>query len=78
MNKIYDRVYEMKKQNKVEYSKIGLIIVNEVTAYKRTLYPVLHKMNWKANISSDAAYRTGKADGNNIGLNRQFGIKYIY
>ena len=45
MNKIYDRVCEMKKQNKVEYSKIGLIIVNEVIAYKRTLYPVLHKMN---------------------------------
>ena len=66
-----------KKQNKVEYSKIGLIIVNEVTAYKIILYLVLHKMTSKARISSDATYRTGKADGNNIGINRQFGIKCI-
>ena len=76
-NTIYARVQEMKHQDEIEGKGWGLVVINEVEAYKKMLYPRLGSLNSRATVGDGRAYRAGAADGQNIGLNKQFGLKAI-
>lgn len=76
-NTIYSRVVEMKAQDDANGEGWGLVVVNEVTEYKHSLYPTLSKMNSRATVGDGRAYAAGSADGKGIGLNKQFGLKCI-
>ena len=56
----------------------GIIPMDEVKAFTREKYPMLHKgKRIQATASMTDAYREGKAAGDSISLNRQFGLKAI-
>lgn len=76
-NTIWARVCEMKRQDEIDGAGWGLVVINEVEAYKKQLYPVLGKMNSSATVRDNRAFNQGSADGNEIGLNKQFGLKAI-
>ena len=75
-NTIWDRVCEM-KGSESSSSGWGLVAVNEVKQYVRELYPLLINKKNHATISDRNAYGNGIIDGNNIGLNKQFGLRAI-
>lgn len=74
---IYARVIEQKKQDIEQGVGWGLVVIDEVKSYVRQLYPTLGKMKSRATVGDGSAYRTGSADGKDIGLNRQIGLKAI-
>ena len=76
-NEITYRVNQMKKQDLESGKGWCLVVVNEVKAYMRELYPALRTIKMNGTVGDTAAYHAGRTDGSNIGLNKQFGLKAI-
>lgn len=55
----------------------GLVAVDEVNSFMKSQYPALRNTKTRTTVSSAGAYGSGRSDGNNIGLNKQFGLKAI-
>lgn len=72
---IYSRVLEMKGKD-IEQG-FGLVVADESMQYMRKIYPDVVSSKAKMSVRDSEAYNSGKRDGSNIGLNKQFGLKAI-
>ena len=68
---IAQRVTELKKEQNLT-DEWGLVPMDEVDEWMKKYYPNLSHGRGNISIADGEAYRKGQADGNNIGLNRQF------
>lgn len=79
VNNIISRVDKMigERTKKAEQNGWGLVPVNEVKEFLRKQYPDCRVSHTKGTMSDTSAFGAGVADGANIGLNKQFGLKSI-
>lgn len=77
VSSICNRVNEMKRKDISEGNSWGLVVIDEVRDYMHKLYPHLVKKSTSSTVRDRFAYGVGRADGNNIGLNKQVGLRCI-
>ena len=76
-NSIWNRVVEMKGKDAENSGEWGLVAVNEVRSFMKSEYPMLVRRNRSSRYGDSSGYASGKSAGNDIGLNKQFGLKAI-
>ena len=79
VDNICSRVQQMveERNKEAEQNGWGLVPVNEVKEFMKQQYPSCKVASSKGTMSDSRAFGAGVADGANIGLNKQFGLKAI-